>query len=134
MSHPSRKPHATGSETAELPGGEAQITIGEDGSLQSSFESAASEGATSAQVSAGSDIASCPASDGTFALTGRSDVRIAAGGATLRIELTVQVTGHLDDSASLAESDYTYRHQTSESSGTSGQFSITLVARRPSSP
>lgn len=112
----------TGTETAAIPGGEAKITIGEHGSLQTTFEAAATQGSTTAQMSSGSDITTCPAADGTFELSGRSDVRVTVGALTLRIELEVAATGHIDDSATLAESNYTYRHQTSESSETTGQF------------
>ncbi|MGB4780370.1 hypothetical protein [Microbacterium sp.] len=112
----------SGSETAPLPGGTAQITVGEDGSLQSTFETTGTQGATTARMAATTAIESCPAADGTLDLSGRSDVSITVGAQTLRIELDVFVTGRLDDAAKLAESDYTYRHQTSESRGSTGQF------------
>lgn len=113
---------SVGSDASPVPGGEMQLTIGPDGAVTSSFETSVTEGSTSAQISASSDVMPCPAVDGTLELTATSDVRIAAGTTSMRIELEVVATGRLDDSAALVDRDYTYRHQTSETSNGSGAF------------
>jgi outer membrane murein-binding lipoprotein Lpp len=111
-----------GSESGPIPGGTGDITVTPEGHASSTFSTTLDEGSVHASLTASTDVQPCPAADGSVELSGSSDVSIAVGTTTLSISLEVVATGRLDDSATLVESDYTYRHETASSDGGKGEF------------
>jgi hypothetical protein len=111
-----------GTDTSSDMGGESTISITPEGAVESSFTASGTEGKTTVGVKATTDLQTCPSADGTLELTGTSDMRIAVGSVGMRVELEVVANVRLDDTATIVESDYTYRHQTSSTADGKGEF------------
>lgn len=111
-----------GTESGSVPGFEGEVTISPEGNVSGTLSGTQSASGTTATVSAETRVQACPDPDGSLELTGKSDVRLSVGTTTVSISLEVTATGRLDDTATLVESDYTYRHQISMSAGGTGEF------------
>lgn len=111
-----------GSDTTEVTGGSATISVGADGTVETTYSAGGTEGDLSVAIAASSEIQPCPDASGTVELSADVSVRVSLGTAGGSIELEVDATGRLDDSAALSSSEYTYRQQHSQSQGGKGEF------------
>ncbi|MGX5680705.1 hypothetical protein [Schumannella luteola] len=113
---------ARGTDTTSTPGGSATVSVGADGTVSTTYTAGGKEGDLSVDISAASEIQPCPDPDGVVELSADVAVRVGVGSAGGSIELEVDATGRLDETAALASSDYTYRQQHSYTADGTGEF------------
>lgn len=111
-----------GSGSTELPGGQASISVGEDGGVHVEMTTEGADGALSVKVTAASDINPCPDADGRLELSADVSIRVDKAGTGMSLEMHVDSTGLLDDDANLVGTNYEYRQQFASYSGGKGEF------------
>ena len=109
-------------ESTELPGGGATVSVDADGSVHAEMSTAASQGALNANVTAATDFNPCPDADGRLEMSADVAVRVNAGTAGGSIEFHIDATGLLDDDANLVGSNYEYRQQYASYADGQGEF------------
>ncbi|MDO7881216.1 hypothetical protein [Antiquaquibacter soli] len=113
---------ARGTDTTGTPGGSATVSVGADGTVSTTYTAGGAEGGLSVDISAASEIQPCPDADGVVELSAEVSVRVGVGSAGGSIELEVETTGRLDETAALASSEYSYRQQHSSTADGTGEF------------
>ena len=111
-----------GSDSAELPGGSATLSVAADGSVHAEMATTGREGDLSVNVTAATDLNPCPDADGRLEMSADVAVRVNVGAAGGSIEFHIDATGVLDDDANLAGSNYEYRQQYASYADGKGEF------------